>query len=89
MSALASPQRPAARGRIVQRAREAGRSRRAGAGTVTEMARALLRDAREADFAQGAGRRRGAPAPEGLSRSKAGRRRSGVAAAEERLSGFA
>ena len=33
----------------VQRVRAAGRSRRAGTGAVTEMARSLLRDAREAD----------------------------------------
>jgi hypothetical protein len=41
-----------ARRLTAQRARTAGRSRRADAGTVTEMARVLLRDAREAHTAE-------------------------------------
>jgi len=61
MSALAAGKEQAARGRAVQRVREAGRSRRAGAGTVTEMARSLLRDARDAGAAQvGSSQRSGA-----------------------------
>jgi hypothetical protein len=49
MSALARHQDHAARRLTTQRVRAARRSRRADAGAVTEIARSLLRDAREAD----------------------------------------
>jgi hypothetical protein len=50
----------ATRRRATQRVRAAGRSRRADAGAVAEMARSLLRDAREADGAEVRCRRDGA-----------------------------
>ncbi|HTU78883.1 MAG TPA: hypothetical protein VMF09_09015 [Solirubrobacteraceae bacterium] len=53
MSAQARPGDQAARRLAVARVRAAGRSRRAGAGAVTELARLLLRDAREAGGAAG------------------------------------
>jgi len=52
MSALARHGAQVTRRRAPQRVRAAGRSRRADAGAVTEMARALLRDAREAGSAE-------------------------------------
>jgi hypothetical protein len=52
MSSLAPNHDHAARRLTAQRVRTAGRSRRADAGTVTEMARLLLRDAREAHTAE-------------------------------------
>jgi hypothetical protein len=48
MSSLEPNNDHAARGLAAQRVRSAARSRRADAGTITEMARLLLRDAREA-----------------------------------------
>ena len=48
MSSLALSTDHAARRLAAQRVRSAARSRRADEGTVTEMARLLLRDAREA-----------------------------------------
>jgi len=69
MSALAARKEQAARGRAVQRVRDAGRSRRAGAGTVTEMARSLLRDARDAGAGQVGSRQRGAAAAEPVVRA--------------------
>jgi hypothetical protein len=56
MSALARHEDQAARRLTAQRVRTAGRSRRADAGTVTEIARSLLRDAREAGAAEPRGR---------------------------------
>jgi hypothetical protein len=47
MSAFTHNPDHAARRRATERARVAGRSRRSDAGSVTEMAMALLRDARE------------------------------------------
>ncbi|MGA2452278.1 MAG: hypothetical protein ABSG93_02070 [Solirubrobacteraceae bacterium] len=52
MSSLATYSDQATRRLAAQRVRTAGRSRRADAGTVTEMARLLLRDAREAHTAE-------------------------------------
>ncbi len=52
MSAVARHGDQAARRLAVQRVRVAGRARRADQGTVTEMARSLLRDARQADTAE-------------------------------------
>jgi|HubBroStandDraft_3_1064219.scaffolds.fasta_scaffold50421_1 hypothetical protein len=52
MSSLAPNNDHAARRLAAQRVGIAGRSRRADAGTVTEMARLLLRDAREAHTAE-------------------------------------
>jgi hypothetical protein len=49
MSALAQHPDRAARNRAAERARVAGRSRRSDAGSVTELAIALLRDARKND----------------------------------------
>ncbi|MGO9487947.1 MAG: hypothetical protein ACLQBB_02825 [Solirubrobacteraceae bacterium] len=49
MSAPAGQSDRAVRRVGAQRRRQDGRSRRADAGAVTEMARALLRDAREAE----------------------------------------
>jgi hypothetical protein len=60
MSALTRHEDQAARRLTAQRVRAAGRSRRADAGTVTEIARSLLRDARQADGAE-ARRRPGPP----------------------------
>ena len=51
MSSLARHSDQATRRHAAQRVRAAGRSRRADAGAVTEMARSLLRDARAADSA--------------------------------------
>jgi hypothetical protein len=48
MSSLTPDNDHATRRQAAQRVRTAARSRRADAGTVTEMARLLLRDAREA-----------------------------------------
>jgi hypothetical protein len=48
MSSLTPNSDQATRRLAAQRVRTAGRSRRADAGTLTEMARLLLRDAREA-----------------------------------------
>jgi hypothetical protein len=82
MSALAERQRLAARGRIVPRPRDAGRSRRAGAGAVTEMARSLLHEAREAGVAQAGGDRREARvprAPRALPRGLEQGERAGIA----------
>jgi hypothetical protein len=47
MSTLVGHSDQAPRRLTAERVRAAGRSRRADAGTLTEMARALLRDARE------------------------------------------
>lgn len=52
MSALTRNDDQTARRLAAQRVRSAGRSRRAGAGTITEMARSLVRDAREAGAAE-------------------------------------
>ncbi len=52
MSSLAPHSDQAARRLPAQRVRAATRARRADAGTVTEMARLLLRDAREAHTAE-------------------------------------
>jgi hypothetical protein len=52
MSSLTPNNDHAARRLAEQRVRTAARSRRADAGTVTEMARLLLRDAREAHPAE-------------------------------------
>jgi hypothetical protein len=57
MSSLAPYNDQAARSLAAQRLRTAARSRRAHAGTVTEMARLLLRDAREAHPAEDRTRR--------------------------------
>jgi hypothetical protein len=71
MSASVGHSDRAARGLAVARVRAAARSRRAGAGTVTEMARSLLRDARDAgaprvSTGQGATAGAGAPAGAGV-----------------------
>jgi hypothetical protein len=52
MSSLSAQADQARRRITAQRVGAAGRSRRADAGTVTEMARSLLRDAREAGSAE-------------------------------------
>ena len=59
MSSLATYSDQATRRLAAQRVRTAGRSRRADAGAVTEMARSLLRDARDADGAKARCRRGG------------------------------
>jgi hypothetical protein len=59
MSSLARHSDQGTRRRATQHVRAAGRSRRADAGAVTEMARSLLRDAREADGAEARCRRGG------------------------------
>ncbi len=61
MSALAITTDHAARPHAAERARVAARSRRSDAGSVTEMALALLRDARQSGEGQ-PGLRRGAGA---------------------------
>jgi hypothetical protein len=59
MSSLERHSDQATRGRTAQLVRATGRSRRADAGAVTEMARSLLRDAREVDSAEAECRRDG------------------------------
>jgi hypothetical protein len=54
MSSLAPNSDQATRRLTAQRVRAAGRSRRADAGTLTELARLLLRDAREAHTVEAA-----------------------------------
>ncbi len=66
MSAPTHNTEHAARSRATERARVAGRSRRSDAGSVTEMALALLRDAHESGEARPVLRRgagTGRPAP--------------------------
>jgi hypothetical protein len=60
MSSLARHSDQVTRRLAVQRVRAAGRSRRADAGTVTEMTRSLLRDAREVDTGEARCRQGGA-----------------------------
>ncbi|HSZ04884.1 MAG TPA: hypothetical protein VK778_06745 [Solirubrobacteraceae bacterium] len=59
MSPPAGHSEQVTRRHAAQRVRAAGRSRRADAGAVTEMARSLLRDARAADTAEERCRRGG------------------------------
>jgi hypothetical protein len=69
MSALTQDIERAGRGgRASESARVAARSRRSDAGNVTEMARALLRDAREAGAYEPSVRRGGAVPPSRLIR---------------------
>jgi hypothetical protein len=79
MSSLAPNNDHAARRLAAQRVRTAARTRRADEGTVTEMARLLLRDAREAHPAGGRIRQGGAAGVQ-----RAGRRE--LTGASERLS---
>jgi hypothetical protein len=76
MSALTQHPDHAARRRAAERARLAGRSRRSDAGSVTEMAIALLRDAREGGRRQSAPRRGagGGAGPVATATSRAARR---------------
>jgi hypothetical protein len=74
MSALARQTDQAARRLTAERVRAAGRFRRAEAGSLTEMARSLLRDAREAgDTAAGRGRSEAGRAQRAAAQRGAGR----------------
>jgi hypothetical protein len=68
MSSLTGHSDQLTRRLAAQRLLSAERSRRADAGTVTEMARSLLRDARDADTAEGRSRRGGVASPEHAAR---------------------
>jgi hypothetical protein len=81
MSSRATNDDHAARRLAAQRVGIAGRSRRADAGTVTEMARLLLRDAREAHTAE-ARTRQGAE-----TRTRQGAEAGAVHAARRELAG--
>ena len=58
---MQQPSGQSAPGHAAERRRVSARSRRAGAGNVTEMARLLLRDAREAEQREQARQRGGQP----------------------------